>query len=94
MFDVNNAKKDIAYNEAMEILLPVWKSWKESINIKFKHCDLILDTDELLQEDTGNSLIYTSTILDDYPITHVVYDKDQIEAVKEKITKQGIYWLQ
>jgi hypothetical protein len=93
VFDINNPKKDAAYTEAETLLFPIWHQWRNRIDVKFLNCDLIADIDTLLAENNGNTLLYTSTILGDYPMTHFVYSKEQIQKVKDKIFASNIFWL-
>ncbi len=92
IFDYNNERKEMAYLQAEEVLFPVWNQWKSQIKVEFKTCDLIVDYDQLITEP-DKSLIYTSTILDEYPVTHIMYEQEQLELVKNKINSSGIFWL-
>ncbi len=93
VFDVDFEYKNIAYNQAETFVFPIWNEWRKHVEVSFVECDLIKDIDTLLPADTADALIYTSTILDDYPMTHVLYSREQIAEVKDKIINSGIHWL-
>lgn len=66
-------------------LFPVWNEWRENVNIEFLNLDLIKNIDEILKLVNNDTLLYTSTILSVYPMTHIRYDQEKINETKEKI---------
>lgn len=92
IFDVDKPCKDYAQLQAEENIFPIWSTWKNSLEIQFKHCDLILDFDNILLEKENTTLLHTSTILNVYPLSSILYDRSTIEQVKNKIKSSGIIW--
>ena len=72
-------------NEVNEKVLSNWNKWKESINIEFVHCDLLTDVNVILNKVCDKTILNTSTILSLYPFTHMIYDTDVINQVRDNI---------
>lgn len=93
IFDVDYQYKSAAQLRAEKNIFPIWNSWKQSIDIEFRHCDLVLDFDSLILEKQGNTILHTSTILSDYPLSSIIYDRSTIDNIKIKINDSRVMWL-
>ena len=79
--------------ETEQKLFPIWKQWREKIEIEYKHIDLIKDIDELLNSIDNDCIIHTSTILGIYPFTAIAHSQQQIDLAKDKIENTGAVWI-
>jgi len=70
-----------------QTLFPVWKQWKNTVEIEYIHDDLI-GSQPILDAISHNSLIFTSTILGIYTFTSITHNEDNIEKTKQQISER------
>lgn len=76
------------YKENVEARLFLkWKEWKNNTHVTFLEINLLDNTQEFLDLIKDDTLLYTSTILSRYPMTHIKYSEEEIKNTKEKIIK-------
>lgn len=90
--DAKNAEKFSKL--AKEEILSNWIQWKQSINIDFKVCDCVTETDQLINLAKGKTVLHTSTILTIYPFSAIMYSREQLTFAKKKIIESEVLWLQ
>lgn len=71
-----------------------WEDWKNSKEFLFLDCDVITETDVLLKQAHGRTVLQTSTIFSVYPWTEIFYESDVIEQAEEKIKESTVIWIQ
>lgn len=102
----NLKKEPLSYNdriqsesykqESIKKILNNFREFSQNTKIIILELDLIKEFDKLLKYVTEDSLLLTSTILDEYTFTSLFYDIDDIEYVKSCILsyadKKGLHW--
>lgn len=77
-------------NDTVQNFFPVWNTWRKNANISFIHIDLIKDTDKITKFMKDDTLLCTSTILSEYPMTHLQYSNQDIKLAIQKIENTKI----
>lgn len=86
-YDMQQAKKYL-------IEFDDWNAWRKSKDIIFTVSDCVTDTTDLLNFSKGTTTIHTSTILTIYPFSAIMYDKEDIQSAREKITRADVDWIE
>ena len=85
--DLESAQQESEkYQHVNRKILENWSHFK-NLEIEFYNFDLISNIDQIL-EKFDKSFLHTSTILNCYLISHVLHDKEEINTVRNKITKR------
>jgi len=93
-FDIDIEKSIKPKEEVSASIFLDWNEWKKRVTVNFLHCDIISSIDELLVYLDNNAIIHTSTILNIFPFTSILYDEDTIEDVRKKITNTKARWIE
>ena len=93
-FDHEKQQSNLLKDEINLCVLNDWKNWCNTVNVKFVQCDLVTDIDMLLEEAVGQTILHTSTILNIFPFTAIVHDRDAIENTKETIKSSKVTWIE
>ena len=69
----------------------VLANWTHFKNLEKEYIvgDIFNIIDQLLSKMTENTILHTSTILGDYPISHALHDRKEFYEVIDKITKRA-----
>lgn len=97
-FDFERTLSQKFITETETKLFPIWTDWKSKMSFDFIHVDLIKDHDKILSLVSNNTILYTSTILSTFPMSHILYTQQEIDSVREKLKKitnfNNTYWLE
>jgi len=80
-----NSSKEVADEFNFEDIAKNWDYFK-SLEVSFVLLDIIQDPDNFASLITDNSLVHTSTILNYYPITHMLYTSNDVDRAIEIIS--------
>jgi hypothetical protein len=93
-FDIDKEHSQIPMQEVKEKIFPIWKEWKKSVTVNAVHCDIVNDPDFIIKDLTSDSIIHTSTILNIFPFTAILYDQEKIDCVIDKIKESQAIWIE
>ena len=91
--DINDAEK---FNkDTSSLIFNNWQKFKD-MDKEFVHVDLIKDPQTLFNKLPKGSILHTSTMLqyNVYPFTSIMYEKEEVNAVKDLISVTNIHHYQ
>ena len=81
--DLLDAKK--YYDEVYNTVFPIWQQFKNNVNVQFIIIDIIKNPEIIIQYIKPTTLLMTSSIFTIYPLSHILYDINQINDARKRI---------
>ena len=91
--DINDAEK---FNkDTSSLIFNNWQKFKD-MDKEFVHIDLIKEPQTLFNKLPKGSILHTSTMLqyNVYPFTSIMYEREEVDAVKDLIAVTNIHHYQ
>lgn len=93
-FDIDIQKSIKPKEEVTSTIFLDWNKWKSSVDVNFICCDIVNSIENLLGYLDNDAIIHTSTILNIFPFTSILYDEDTIERARNEIIKTKAKWIE
>jgi hypothetical protein len=93
-FDIDIKKSIQPKTEVTNTIFLNWSNWKKNITVDFICCDIVNSLDSLLDYMNNDAILHTSTILNIFPFTAILYDSDCIDNVRKKIMQTNVQWIE